>query len=179
MKFTNGTWDLKEGIKVFPATEVSKLSTLPALGDADTQNDNRSQALRALCTTRHIRQRGDTLNKPTITIELSSPGESGLTDVIELRAHHFKGKPALKESRFGRFPDFKGKVPSNIRPVNVMLRVSPGVKVDTSASTSASITCGTLSATLDTRPDSFNIDFSYLADSHKKVLTSVGFNSLM
>lgn len=51
---------------------------------------DRSKALRALCTTRHIRHRGDTLNKPTVTVEISSPGLSGCSDVLELKAYHFQ-----------------------------------------------------------------------------------------
>ena len=108
MKFTNGTWDLKEGIKVYPAIEVSKVTHLPPGQGTDQVGaqhhitdlrhslkgeegfDSRSRALRALCTTRHVRHRGDTLNKPTINVELSSPGSSGISDVLEFRASHFK-----------------------------------------------------------------------------------------
>ncbi|KAF8578188.1 glycoside hydrolase family 31 protein [Ramaria rubella] len=171
MKFTNGTWDVKEGIKVYPATEVSKLTILPPNQATDGSNSC-SETLRALCTTRHIRHRGDTLNKPTITVELSSPGLAGLADVLELKASHFLGRSALKEPRFERFPDFTGSPPVNLTPRN-------GLKLS-QADYIAMITSENLSARIDTRPDAFDISFisSAAGDSKSQILTSVGFNSL-
>ncbi|GJJ10876.1 hypothetical protein Clacol_005104 [Clathrus columnatus] len=116
MRFTNGTWDVKEGIKINSAVEVSKLTVLEAQQSGVGGLDSKSKALRALCTTRHVRHRGDTLNKPTITVEVASPGASGCKDVLELRAYHFRGKPVSKEPRFERFPDFNGSVPSELIP---------------------------------------------------------------
>ncbi|GJJ08080.1 hypothetical protein Clacol_002287 [Clathrus columnatus] len=106
MRFTDGTWDVKEGIKIHSAVEVSKLTVLEAqqsgvvllflslilfrtaLGVDGL--DGRSKTLRALRTKRHIRRRGDILNQPTITIEVASPGASDCKDVSELRAYHFR-----------------------------------------------------------------------------------------
>jgi hypothetical protein len=54
------------------AVEVAKLTVRP-------------DSLRAVAATRHFRHRGDILNKPTITIDLSSPSK----DVVEFSASHF------------------------------------------------------------------------------------------
>ncbi|EIN12487.1 sugar hydrolase [Punctularia strigosozonata HHB-11173 SS5] len=149
MKFSNGTWDVKEGIDWRPAVEVSKLTVTP-------------ESLRALTTTRHIRHRGDTLNKPTITVTLTSP----LEGVVELTATHFLGKPAHKESRFERFPDFDGKAPESLKPI-----IQTGHDENAGQ---ASLTAGSLSAEIDTKADAFNVDFK----SNGKKLTDIGWNSI-
>jgi hypothetical protein len=67
---------------------MTRLLTIFFLGKEPFESH--SVGLKALCTTRHIKHRGDTLNKPTITVELSSPDTQGLRDVLELKATHFK-----------------------------------------------------------------------------------------
>lgn len=55
-----------------PAVEVSKLTI-------------RKEGIRVVAATKHFRHRGDTLNKATITVDLSSP----MKDVVEFSASHF------------------------------------------------------------------------------------------
>ncbi|KZT35382.1 hypothetical protein SISSUDRAFT_1064529 [Sistotremastrum suecicum HHB10207 ss-3] len=170
MRFTNGTWDVKDGIKISPAAEVYKVTVLPSVHNDQNRNESHSEGLRAVCTTRHIRHRGDTLNKPTITLELSSPGAKGTEDILELRASHFLARKANQEPRFERFPDFGGKPPIEFTPHTVTVQI--GAK-------EASVSAGKLSATLDTQPDSFALQFhSSDANKHPKKLTEIGFDSL-
>ena len=58
MKFTDGCWLLKEGVKIDYAVEVSSY----------TVDSERDGAARAILACRHIRDRGDTLYGPTITM---------------------------------------------------------------------------------------------------------------
>lgn len=74
MKFTNGYWLMREGLEAhFPAEAY----------DIEIRDDS----LIAYAPTRPIRQRGDTLNCPLLTVEFSSPME----DVIRVKLYHHKG----------------------------------------------------------------------------------------
>lgn len=75
MKFTNGYWLMREGLKAFFPAEVH---------DVEIRDD--SLVVYAPC--RHIRHRGDTLNCLLFTVEFSSPME----DVIRVKIFHHKGK---------------------------------------------------------------------------------------
>jgi hypothetical protein len=88
MKFTNGIWFDREHTQIYNAVEVSDV-THP-----------RGNEIKVLCTTRHIRDRGDTLNKPTIT--LSSPA----SNIIACTATHFRGV-ADRTPPTEFFPDVK------------------------------------------------------------------------
>jgi alpha-D-xyloside xylohydrolase len=75
MKFSDGYWMVREGFEVeFPA-QVRDISV------AD-------RTLSVLAPTRVIAGRGDTLNRPTATLTLSSP----LADVIRVRIEHHAGR---------------------------------------------------------------------------------------
>ena len=73
MKFTNGYWLMREGLEAhFPAEAY----------DIEIRDDS----LIAYAPTRPIRQRGDTLNCPLLTVEFSSPME----DVIRVKLYHLR-----------------------------------------------------------------------------------------
>ena len=74
MKFTDGYWGLREGVKLFAPAEVRDLRT-----DATT--------VTVFAPCKNIRHRGDTLNTPQLTFSFSSPRE----DVIRVHVCHFKG----------------------------------------------------------------------------------------
>lgn len=87
MKFSDGYWLNREGVRPYPAVQV-----------VDTEVDARSLTVYAPC--QPIRHRGDTLNLPLLTLRFSSPMEG----VIRVQAYQHKGgkkkKPsfALKET---------------------------------------------------------------------------------
>ncbi len=83
MKFTDGFWLLRDGVRVSYATEVRDLRLA----------DDRFTAYAAV---HRVRDRGDTLNTPLITVECFSPAEG----VIGVRATHHAGKER-------RGPDFE------------------------------------------------------------------------
>ncbi|WP_329125931.1 alpha-xylosidase [Streptomyces sp. NBC_01465] len=83
MKFTNGFWLMREGVRASYATEVRDLQVGPG-------------RFTAYASVTKVASRGDTLNSPLITVECHSPAEG----VIGVRATHHAGK-----SRPG--PDFE------------------------------------------------------------------------
>lgn len=74
MKFTNGYWRIREEIDPVYAVEYY---------DSEIKNNE----LTVYAATKHMGDRGDTLNQPMLTVTLSSPME----DVIKVSAVHFKG----------------------------------------------------------------------------------------
>lgn len=74
MKFTNGYWRIKETVNPNYAVEYA---------DHKIENDQ----LTVYAVTRHIGDRGDTINAPMLTITISSPMEN----IIKISAVHFKG----------------------------------------------------------------------------------------
>ncbi len=74
MKFSDGYWRVREGFDVQHPAHVTEVSA-----------DERS--LTVLAPTGVIASRGETLNRPTATITLSSPA----TDVIKVRIEHHAG----------------------------------------------------------------------------------------
>jgi len=74
MKFTNGFWRVRESFEPAFAVEFE---------DAHYTQDR----LTVYATTKHIENRGDTLNSPLLTVTITSPME----DVIKVSAVHFKG----------------------------------------------------------------------------------------
>ena len=145
MKFTNGIWFDREHTQIFHAVEVGDV-TYP-----------RPDEIRALCTIRHVRDRGDTLNKPTITVELSSPAPN----IISCTATHFRGTVnRTPQSDF--FPDVS---PDTFE--------GPSVKT---GSTSVSLVSGDLTAELNTSESAFNI--SYKSGEKSTELTEIGYSCL-
>jgi len=74
MKFTDGNWMMRSGVKASYAAE----------GYEVWQED---ETLAFLAPTTNIRHRGDTLQGPVLTVRLSSP----MADVIRVRISHFEG----------------------------------------------------------------------------------------
>lgn len=75
MKFTNGFWLMREGVRASYATEVRDLHV-----SADH--------FTAYASVKRIESRGDTLNSALITVECFSPAEG----VIGVRLTHHAGK---------------------------------------------------------------------------------------
>ncbi|MFJ8822774.1 alpha-xylosidase [Streptomyces sp. NPDC102467] len=75
MKFTDGFWLMREGVRAAYATEVREVRS------AEGQ-------FTAYAAVRHVRDRGDTLNQPLITVDCFSPAEG----VIGVRFTHHAGK---------------------------------------------------------------------------------------
>ncbi|MFD0024611.1 alpha-xylosidase [Streptomyces sp. NPDC058382] len=74
MKFTDGFWLMREGVRACYATEIRDLHV----------RDDRFTAYAAV---KHVAERGDTLNTPLITVECFSPAEG----IIGVRATHHAG----------------------------------------------------------------------------------------
>ncbi|MGW0562478.1 alpha-xylosidase [Streptomyces sp. NPDC003016] len=75
MKFTDGFWLMRDGVRASYATEVRDLRT----GD---------DHFTAYAAVKRVRDRGDTLNSPLITVECFSPAEG----VIGVRTTHHAGR---------------------------------------------------------------------------------------
>ena len=76
MRFTDGFWQLRAGVEALYAQEAYDLDV------TDGQ-------LRVTAPTKVIAHRGDVLNRPTLTVMVSSP----LPGVARVRVDHFQGTP--------------------------------------------------------------------------------------
>lgn len=139
MKFDEGVWDGREDIEVVNAIEVFSHSTHQDTSSTSRKSD-RTPHIRAICSTKHIRHRGDLLNKPTITVELTSPGPG----IIGIEATHFYGKPQFKEPVTTFYPGG---------------RPSADVTVS-SDDTYATLSTEGASATVDLRPHNMFVNIS-------------------
>ncbi len=74
MKFTDGFWQLRPGVDALYAQEAY---------DVVAEDDR----LTVVAPTKVIESRGDTLNRPALTVTLSSP----LEGVVAVRVEHFGG----------------------------------------------------------------------------------------
>ena len=74
MKFTDGQWLLQPGVMAHYATEAHSVAT-------------EGGKLIVHAPVRSIRERGDTLQGPLLTVTLSSP----LPDIVRVRIEHFTG----------------------------------------------------------------------------------------
>ncbi|MEN8651939.1 alpha-xylosidase [Streptomyces sp. 21So2-11] len=83
MKFTDGFWLMRDGVRASYATEVRDLRTA-------------EDHFTAYAAVKHVQDRGDTLNTPLITVDCFSPAPG----VIGVRATHHAG-------RAHRGPDFE------------------------------------------------------------------------
>lgn len=83
MKFTDGFWLMRDGVRAWYATDVRDVR----------EGEGRFTAYAAV---HRVRERGDTLNTPLITVECFSPAEG----VIGVRATHHAGK-AVHGPEFG------------------------------------------------------------------------------
>jgi alpha-D-xyloside xylohydrolase len=78
MKFTDGFWQLRPGVTALygqEAFDIREIDTIDGPG------------LRVLAPTKTIERRGDTLNRPVLTVTLSSP----LEGVVRVRIEHHVG----------------------------------------------------------------------------------------
>ncbi len=83
VKFTDGYWQLRSGVSARYPAQVHDV-----IADADS--------LTVYAPTRPIRQRGDTLNQPLITVRCSAPA----VDVLSVSVGHFLGaRPVGRSSR--------------------------------------------------------------------------------
>ena len=74
MKFTDGYWQLRQGVQARYPAEVYDLAVEP-------------NALTIYAPTRKITHRGDTLNEPLLTVRCTSPA----SDVVSVSVSHFHG----------------------------------------------------------------------------------------
>jgi len=91
MKFTDGYWNIREGVSLFNAVEICDAN----VGDS---------TLTVYAACKPVLQRGDTLNSPLLTFTFSSP----MDDVIRVQVCHFAGGLA-------KGPEFKIHEDSNHR----------------------------------------------------------------
>lgn len=77
MRFTDGFWQLREGVSGLYASEAHDI-------------DARDGRLVITAPTKVIERRGDTLNRPVLTVTLSAPLEGVIGVLIE---HHTGGRP--------------------------------------------------------------------------------------
>ena len=81
MKFTDGFWHARPGVEALYAQEARDLAV-------ERGADGRDELV-AWAPTRVIAARGDTLNRPMLTVSLASPAEG----VIRVRVEHHCGTP--------------------------------------------------------------------------------------
>ncbi|WP_328906914.1 alpha-xylosidase [Streptomyces sp. NBC_00234] len=97
MKFTDGFWLMREGVRACYATEIRDLRA----------EDDRFTAYVAV---KHVAERGDTLNTPLISVDCFSPAEG----VIGVRATHHAGR-ARRGPDFTLLPDAGPVPPARVR----------------------------------------------------------------
>ncbi|MFD1718405.1 alpha-xylosidase [Georgenia deserti] len=80
MKFTDGFWHIRPGVTAHYAAEAY---------DAETRRNADGDAVVVTAPTKVIATRGDTLNRPVLTVSLSSP----LEGVVRVRVEHHRPRP--------------------------------------------------------------------------------------
>ncbi|PQE07332.1 glycoside hydrolase family 31 protein [Rutstroemia sp. NJR-2017a WRK4] len=148
MKFTHGVWFKQENCTIHNAVEITDI-TIPSPG-----------VLRALCTIQHVAHRGDTLNKPTITLQVTAPAR----DIISCKAEHFRGAKNT-DPRFTLFPD----VGTEANKIDVRIENVEQKNI-------TSLSCGALSAELNASPKQFNL--AYRSSQTGRLLTELAFESV-
>lgn len=149
-RFSNGMWEIKPNVKIDWATESVKC-------ESKITNSN-EKSLYILTTTSHIYDRGNTLNTPTISINLSSPNEG----IICIESFHHKS--ANKNE-----PRFK------LNDSNSLGTEDINIKINKEKYNAIFKTIGLL-ADVNTNPNSFNISFKDTTTN--KELTKLGFRSI-
>jgi len=144
VRLRDGMWLPAEGIRTEYAEDVYTI--IPSKDE---------QALSLLCPTKHIHSRGDTLNQPTLTLEVAAE----IDGVISIEATHWDGAQN-NGPHFELFPD--GKPASNGK----IVRGDNGTTLQS----------GSLSATIHPDPHTFDIQFHSTDGSHH--LTSLGNRSV-
>ncbi|KZT57348.1 glycoside hydrolase family 31 protein [Calocera cornea HHB12733] len=129
MKFTDGLWHLRDGVKAAWALNVQ---------DVQTTTDSVS----LVCATAPIRHRGDTLKAgPVVNIKLTAPAEG----IIGIKLTHFTGQEPGYPS-FELFPD--GAPPPS----------KPSIKTSSDGDT-IHLSSGPLTARINKPSQQFSIDF--------------------
>ncbi|KAI7548311.1 glycoside hydrolase family 31 protein [Hortaea werneckii] len=146
MKFRDGMWLMAEDKRVEYAEEVYSV----------TENKD-GKALKLLCPTMKINSRGDTLNRPTISVELEAVADG----IISVQSTHWHG--ALnRPPQFELFPDGKPAVSGSLDKT----------------STGTTLTSGSVAASVSSQDHAFDIRF-HSADGKNKLTSlqnrSVGF----
>src|ERR1041384_4852911 len=92
MRFTDGFWQNRPGVEMLRAKEARSIETR-----ASEQGDE----VIVIAPTKVIAARGDTLNRPVLTVTLSSPAPDVVTVRVE---HHRPGGPARPAQLLGAVP---------------------------------------------------------------------------
>jgi alpha-D-xyloside xylohydrolase len=94
VKFTDGYWQLREGVQVRYPAQVYDVIAEP-------------EALTVYAPTRKIEHRGDTLNTPLLTVRCASPAP----DVISVSVSHFRGaRPRQPQFRLDADPSAQVRI---------------------------------------------------------------------
>ncbi|KAL3489987.1 glycosyl hydrolases family 31-domain-containing protein [Aspergillus germanicus] len=118
--------------------------------------ETRGDKLHFVTSSKPINHRGDTLNNPTLTHSLSSP----IDNVLYLSSTHWtKQKSVTQGPHFELFPAGQPE-----QPAVQTSKSEEGLKLD----------AGSLSASVDTRPKSFDVSFH----AKNKLLTKLGWRSV-
>jgi hypothetical protein len=202
MRFTEGVWYGREDVEIVSAQEVGKLdfeglerpyypslsTAPPALRSTESSSPSRSgtKELKAVFHTRPVKNRGDTLNKPTLSATFHSPAPG----IIGVEVAHFKAKPAQSEPRVRLFPsegeagaEARSKEDDNSRIVFGPSSGSTGKQPGSVSLFSSSDDNGS-QVELDLQPGSFGIRFFGQSDpsesnkKKKKLLTEIRADSL-
>ena len=98
MKFSNGYWWMREGVRPIYPAEVHDIAVEP-------------EALTVYAATKKVVHRGDTLNHPLLTIRCTSPAP----DVLAVKIGHFLGqRPRLPEFALTRDPQTEVRISDNV-----------------------------------------------------------------
>ncbi|ODV90243.1 glycoside hydrolase family 31 protein [Tortispora caseinolytica NRRL Y-17796] len=142
MKFTDGCWHTRAGVVIDWATEVFK-------GEA------RDDSLYAMSCSKPINFRGDTLNNPTLTMEVTSPADN----TLRLFGYHWKAQANSRKGPF--FELFPDEHPQNN-------------KISTSKSENGlHMDAGPLSVDINTAKKSYGLEIK----GDGKLLTKLGWRS--
>ena len=153
-QFTRGRWELKAGVKIFWAMQNIK-SVVHA------------KSIYSVFSSRNINHRGDTLNNPILTTNLSSPFDG----VVKLETYH--NKSTYKNSGEPRFEvAHDSPVAGALAESGSTLDGAGTTTESTSPQTNHCLRTGDMSANVD--PNIFNISFS----DNTKNLTQLGFKSV-
>ncbi|KAK4565740.1 hypothetical protein LTR86_003589 [Recurvomyces mirabilis] len=120
-------WLVAEGKRVEYAEEIYSINQ---------STDGKKLSL--LCPTAHIRSRGDTLNRPTLTVDLEAVADG----IISVEVTHWHGAVG-KGPHFDLFPDGQPEVESAV------------IKTETGTT----FTAGSIAATVSASPHTFDIRF--------------------
>lgn len=139
MKFRDGMWLVAEGRRVEYAEDIYSI----------VQSDD-DKKLSLLCPTVQIRSRGDTLNRPTLSIDIEAVADG----IMSVEVTHWQG--ALNRGpHFELFPGGKPSVDAKIEKTDAGTR----------------LTAGGIAATVTSKPQTFDIRFHSADGSHN--LTSL------